>query len=143
MSSLVPYDDALGLLQAANLGFPIAVANIAFDTPSDDATQTNTCWLAFDMIGSVLEPIELGGGAWQEEGYVHIQIVVPSGSGTRFARNVAKMVANVYRNLAPRNVVYFNANLGDDTLDAPDGNWYAIGVSIGYHWQDVPAPAPV
>jgi hypothetical protein len=136
MSSIVPYDDALGLLKAANLGYPIQEPNIAFKQPGSGL------WLAFNMTGDLLEPIELNGGAWQEEGTILVQIIVPTGSGSRLARTVGKQVANIYRNLGPRDVVYFQMSIGENTMDVPVGNWWVMGVTVLYRWQDVPAPAP-
>lgn len=135
MSSIVPYEDAVALLEAANLGYPISYPNLKFAQPS-------TLWLQFNMTGDLLEPIELNGGAWQEEGTLSILVVVPTGTGSKLARTVGKEIANIYRNLGPRDVVYFQASIGENTMDIPVGNWWALGVSILYRWQDVPAAAP-
>lgn len=136
MSSIVPYDDAVALLQAANLGYPIQYPNINFTQPQ------GTPWMAMNMTGDLLEPIELNGGAWQEEGTLLVQIIVPTGTGSRLARTLGKQVANVFRNLGPRDVVYFQMSIGENTMDVPVGNWWVMGVTVLYRWQDVPAPAP-
>lgn len=136
MSSLIPYDDAVALLEGANLGFPIAYPNLPFKPP------TTSLWLAFSMTSDSIDMIELNGGAWQEEGVVQVLVIVPTATGSRQARLVAKQVSDIYRNLGPRNVVYYSGSIGESSQDVPNGNFWAMGVTVNYRYQDTPNPAP-
>jgi hypothetical protein len=131
MSSLAPYDDALALLQGANLGVPIKLPNTPWTNPSPPAL-----WIDFEIIGDSLNPIELNGGAWQEEGRVFCHIVSPVNKGSRDARTLAKTVANVFRGLGPRNVVYLGASIGLGLSPDPSEAWWTLTVMIDYRYQD-------
>lgn len=136
MSSLAPYADARSLLEAANL---VPAANVAwqnepFQEPAGDPAPP---WLAVECVGHVLQPVELGGGVWQEEGTLYVHVMVPAGSGTDTARTLAKQVANVFRGLGPRQVIYRGASIGNSAPTDPQGIWWGLTVTVEWVYQDV------
>lgn len=135
MSTLIPFDDARALLTAANLGYPI-------QWPNEPWTQPATMWISFGMTGDSLMPIEMNGGAWQEDGRLFCHIYTPANQGSRLARQLAKTITNVFRNLGARPVVYHNASTGEGLADDVAGSWWALSVMVEYRVQDVPDPAP-
>lgn len=134
MSSIVPYDNSLAILEAANLGLVIQEPNRKIVYPNED----NAMWLAFDVIGHTLDRLELGGrSTWEESGSVNVFVVVKSFEGSRAARIMAKTIANLYRMAATQPVIYRNASIGLNTMEIPNGSWWALGVSIDYSYQDI------
>lgn len=136
MSSLTPYADARALLKAASLVPPANIAwqNEPFQEPSGDPAAL---WLAVECVGTVLDPIEMGGGAWQEEGTLYVHVMVPAGSGTDAARTLAKQVANTFRGLGPRPVIYRGASIGNSAPSDPQGIWWGLTVTVDWIYQDV------
>lgn len=138
MSSFVPFDDARTLLLAANLVGPALIEwpNEPFDEPSTDPAQQ---WFSVENTGRVLAPVELGtgGGVWAEEGTLYVHVLTPRGRGTDAARVLAKAVANVYRGLGPRNVIYRSASIGDGLMNDRGGLWWALTVSVDWNYQDI------
>jgi hypothetical protein len=139
MSSPAPYNDAVALLQAAGLGVAIHLQNDGTFTepqPHDPNTGASVLWLAVENTSDILEPIELSGGAWQEEGTLYVFVMAPAGDGTTAARALAKNVSNVFRNLGPRNVVYLGGSIGLGHVDDADGKWWTLPVSVRWRYQD-------
>ena len=133
MSSPVPFDDAVAKLQAAALGYPIALPNEPFETPDNPVGP----WLSVSATSTMLAPADLGADVWQEEGTFYVDVMTPTGSGTSTARELAKQVANVFRGLGPENVVYLSATIGGGSVGTEDGLWFCITVSIDWRYQDV------
>ena len=135
MSSPVPWADAKALLQTAlatvPATIPIAWPNVAFANPSPP-----TIWISVDSVGRSLEQIELGGRSWQEEGTLYVYIMAPAGFGTEQSRQLAKTITNGFRNLGPRDVVYYAACIGQGNRDETDGSWWIMPVTIDWRWQD-------
>lgn len=136
MSSFVPFDDARTLLLAANLVSPSLIEwpNEPFQEPKGDPPST---WLSVEAQGHTLSPIEIGANVWQEEGTLFINVMTPAGRGTDAARQLAKSIANVYRGLPARNVVYKSASIGAGMLVEERGIWWMITVSIDWKYQDI------
>lgn len=136
MSSFAPFDDARTLLLAANLvpASHIHWPNEPFREPAGDPPAL---WLMVESIGTLLDPIEMGGGAWQESGTVFVHIMTPINAGSDAARALAKSIANVFRGLPARNVVYRGASIGDGLHTDPAGMWWALTVSVDWVYQDI------
>lgn len=133
MSSPAPWNDARAKLGAAGLGVPIAWPNEPFSNPEPPAL-----WVAVEMTGDVLAPIELASnGAWQEEGRLYAHVMTPAGWGSDQARALAKSIANVFRGLPPAPVVYYGASIGAGQVADPEGAWWRLTVVIDWRYQDV------
>lgn len=132
MSSPVPFDDAVAKLQAAALGYPIALPNEHFDVPEPPGP-----WLSVSATSTMLAPSDLGADVWLEEGTFYVDVMIPTGSGTSTARTLAKNVANVFRGLGPEDVVYRSATIGGGSVGTEDGLWWCLTVSVDWRYQDV------
>lgn len=132
MSSPVPFDNAVTLLTAASLGYPMSVPNTTFVRPEPPAP-----WFRVDSVSHSLAPIELGGGGWQEEGTLYIDVFVPLGSGYSTARTLAKAITNVFRQAPLGDVHYMSTAIGTGGVIQPNGNWWCLTVSVDFKYQDV------
>lgn len=131
MSSPVPFNDARAKILAAELGVPIAWPNKTFTRPAPPGP-----WLSVDITSFVLDPIELGGTVWQEEGTLYVDVFVPAGSGSDAARQLAKTVSNLFRGQYGGPVVYNGGSIGNGSIAEPDGMWWLITVTVQWRYQD-------
>jgi hypothetical protein len=142
MSSFVPFDDARTLLKAAALvpSANIAWPNEPFAEPTGDPPAL---WLAVECTGDTLLPVEIDdgtGGVWQETGMLFVHVMTPAGTGSDAARTLAKSVANVFRGLGARNVIYRRASIGNGIAADPQGIWWNLTVSVQWIYQDIVSP---
>jgi hypothetical protein len=126
-----PWNDARARLEGAALPFPIEWPNEAFTAPDLAA------WLSVEAEGDVLEPIELGHGAWEERGTFLVHVIVPLGTGSATARQVAKDIANIYRGVVGY-TVYRRASIGAG-VPSEDGKWWVLTVTVEWTYTDRPA----
>ncbi len=126
-----PWTDARNRLVAAALPYPIEWPNEAFTTP--DLAP----WLSVEADGDILEPIELGNGAWEERGTFIVHVIVPLGTGSADARQIAKDIANIYRGVVGY-AVYRRASVGSG-VPSEDGKWWVLTVTIEWVYTDRPA----
>jgi hypothetical protein len=126
-----PWTDARNRLVAAALPYPIEWPNEAFAAPDLAA------WLSVEAEGDVLEPIELGNGAWEERGTFMVHVIVPLGTGSATARQVAKDIANIYRGVVGY-TVYRRASIGAG-VPSEDGKWWVLTVTVEWTYTDRPA----
>lgn len=136
MSSLVPYSDARSKLEAnsALSAYPIAWQNEPFVPPDPSATQP--IWLSVETEGRFYQPIELGGGCWEEDGAILVHVVTPTGQGSDTPRTVAKAVADTFRGLTAGNVVYLGGSIGTGASD-PEGMYWILTVVVRFRYQDI------
>lgn len=131
MSSLIPFDDARTKIIAANLGVPIAWPNTTFKKPNPVAL-----WLHVDSTSHTLDPVELSGGVWQEEGTLYVDVFAPTGTGTDAARALAKSVSNIFRGQYGGPVIYLGGSIGNGSVAETDGMWWVITVTVQWRYQD-------
>ena len=129
--SPAPWEDAKNRLIAAALPYPIEWPNENFTAPEFST------WLSVEAEGDVLEPIELGGGAWEERGVFIVHVIVPLGTGSLAARQIAKDVANIYRGVNGF-TVYRRAVIGSGS-PTEDGKWWVLTVNVEWTYTDRPA----
>lgn len=129
--SPTPWADARARLEAAALGYPIEWPNEPFSTPD------LSLWLSVEAEGDVVEPIELGPGAWEERGVFMVHVCAPLGTGSATARQVAKDIANIYRGVNGF-TVYRRASIGAGA-STEDGRWWVLTVTIDWTYTDRPA----
>ena len=129
-----PWNDARHRLLAAALVPPdmIEWPNEPFRQPEPSRGP----WLSVESSGDVLAPIELGDGAWVEEGRLYVHVLVPAYSGSRVARELAKGVANAFRGLGPAPTRYYGASIGAGQPDDVDGTTWRLTVVIDWKFQD-------
>jgi hypothetical protein len=126
-----PWTDARDRLTAAALGYPIEWPNEAFTAPEFST------WLSVEAEGDILEPIELGNGAYEERGVFIVHVLVPLGTGSLAARQIAKDVANIYRGVNGP-TIYRRAVIGSGS-PTEDGKWWVLTVNIDWNYTDRPA----
>jgi hypothetical protein len=126
-----PWSDARARLEAAALPYPIEWPNEPFTTP--DLAP----WLSVEAEGDVLEPIELGGGAWEERGTLMVHVCIPLGTGSATGRQIAKDIANIYRGVNGL-TLYRRASIGAG-VPTEDGRWWVITVTLEWTYTDRPA----
>lgn len=131
MSSLVPFDTSRTMLTGAALGYPIAWPNVTFKKPNPVAP-----WLAVECTSHTLDPVELSGGVWQEEGTLYVDVFVPAGTGTDTARTIAKNVSNIFRGQYGGPVIYNGGSIGNGSIAESDGMWWVITVTMQWRYQD-------
>ena len=139
MVSPVPWLDARSIIEGSGLlaGF-IEWPNEPFAPPP---AETGQLWASVMDVGEALAPIELSGnGAWQEGGRIMMAVYAPSNTGSIAARQMAKAIANLFRGLPPRPVVYEDASVGAGQVTTERGNYWGILLSIGFKYQDFPTP---
>lgn len=132
MSSPVPWNDARARLDAAFSTTPVAWPNEQFAHP-----EPPSIWLAVEMTGDVLAPVELGANVWQEEGRLLVHVFAPVGTGTEDARTTAKQVANTFRAIASDPIIYLGASIGHGETSDDQGMWWRLTVSVDWRYQDI------
>lgn len=136
MCSPEVWQDVRARIELANLvpADHISWPNERFVTP--DPNGESPLWIIVEAAANLAEPIELGGGVWQETGSVWIHAVAPSGAGVTGLRQLTKLAANAFRGLPPGPVTYTGADIGMGEAGDEDGNWYIVSVRIEYRYQD-------
>lgn len=129
MSSPAVWTDARARLEAAALA-PVAWPNEAFAPPEPPGP-----WIAVEVYGDLSEPIEIGGGTWQESGTLLLHVMVPTGTGIAAGLALRKAAANLFRGLPPGPVLYDGARFDPGGAD-DDGLWHRLSVGISYRYQD-------
>lgn len=141
MSSPAPFNDARTRLIAANLGITLSWPNDLFTEPTPPTNSVADplpyMWAAVQMTGYTLTPIDIGAGAWQENGTLYVHIMTPTGWGTDAARTLGKTVANTFRGLPGAPMVYTRASIGDSAAEDEDGAWWRLTVTIDWRYQDI------
>ena len=137
MSSPAPFNDARTRIIAANLGVPISWPNEPFAKPQPfNNANVPQPWLVVRMTSDVLEPIELGGAVWQEEGRLYVDVMVPTGSGSDTARTLAKAAADVFRGVSIGPLTYLGGSIGNGITADENGEWWCLTVVIDWRYQD-------
>lgn len=132
MSTPVPFNDARERLQAADLGVPVEWPNTQFKAPSPPGV-----WIAMDMESESMQPIELGGGVWEERGTLMLDIIIPDNWGTDFARVVAQNIILAFRGVSSGSLYYERAQIGNSGPDPERGKYYVMPVRIAWRYQDI------
>ncbi|MFT8245198.1 phage tail terminator-like protein [Roseomonas sp. BN140053] len=137
MSSPEVWADARVLITAgaAALSLPVAWPNETFSPPEPLGP-----FLAVEVSGDGAEPLELGGGVWVEDGAIHLHVMVPTGWGITQGLQLRKALADGFRGLPPRAVVYDRFTLDPGGMDE-DGNWFRLSLRVAYRYQDIGIPA--
>lgn len=131
MSSPTPWADAKARILAAGLGVTIAWPNEPITLPEPPAI-----WLRVSSVSHMLQPIEIGGKSWQEEGTLLCDIVIPRGTGIDAAQTLAKTILNTFRGLPPGPTVYLTGAIGSSAEEEIRGMWLVMPVAVDWRYQD-------
>lgn len=114
-----------------------------FITPTD-ASGAPTPWIAVGMSGVVYGQQSMGAARqadnrWDEDGTLWLPVYVASGTGSSRARQLAKLIADLFRGLTmlSGSLEFGDAFIGAGAASEEDGNWYEI--PLGIEWRRVEA----
>lgn len=104
--------------------------------------DTVSPWVLVELSGDVYEQASIGAATvatnrWDEEGALHLAVMVPSGSGSVVARTHARNLADLFRGhtLMSGALEFGATHIGRGDRADVDGNWYMIPVDID--WRKV------
>lgn len=136
MSSPAVYDAIRSFLEAEFSDAPLHFENEGAD-PVEGAA-----WVYVDVRGTLYGQATIGAAdqaenRWDEEGQLFLDVNVPSGTGGRKARQLAKSLADLFRG---RTLLAGTLEFGDAII-APSGgdesgNWWAVTVTLEWRWLD-------
>jgi len=139
MSSPEVYDDARAIIEAAalSLNLPVAWPNEEFLEPQPfDNEGVPSVWVAVELEGDVGDPVEIGGVQWDEQGVVHLSVMIPLNTGVREGMAKRKALALAFRGLPPGVVLYGSSSLDPGGPSETDGRWRMLGLRVAYSFQD-------
>lgn len=121
-----------GLVPADRIAWP----NETFDPPDPTASPA-PLWLAVTADGVECEPIELGGGVWEERGAITIAGFAPFGVGVADLFALTKAVAALFRpaDTPPEGIAYLGLST-DEGFPDDDGVWFRLTLRVDYRFQD-------
>lgn len=118
---------------------PFKFENESFDQPDPPAP-----WIAMALTGVLYGQESIGASRqadnrWDEAGRVWLPVFVPVGSGASRARQLAKLLANLFRGLTLMNgdLEFMDAFIGEGEPAPEEGNWFKIPLVI--EWRRVEA----
>lgn len=118
---------------------PFRFENENFDKPDPPAP-----WIAVALTGVLYGQQSLGASLqadnrWDESGHLWLPVFVPTGTGSSRARQVAKLLADIFRGLTllSNSLEFRDAFIGEGGPAAESGNWYELPLVI--EWRRVDA----
>jgi hypothetical protein len=132
MSKVAAYADIQARL--TGVAYPIKWPNTPFTLPVD-AGGDPTPYYIVEIMGGASEPIELGGGIWQNVGMTWVHMLVPVNSGADAAFAMADDIIARFRSPPLEPVVYLE--ISDDPGDPGDdnGNYWRTSISASWRLQ--------
>lgn len=118
---------------------PFRFENERFDKPDPPAP-----WVAVALTGVLYGQQSIGASRqadnrWDETGHLWMPVFVEVGSGSSRPRQIAKMLADIFRGLTLVNntLEFMDAFIGEGSPAPEEGNWYELPVVI--EWRRVEA----
>jgi Bacteriophage related domain of unknown function len=118
---------------------PFRFENEAFEKPNPPAP-----WIAVALTGVLYGQESLGASVqadnrWDESGHLWLPVFVEAGTGASRARQLAKMLADIFRGLTllAGSLEFRDAFIGEGGPSSEVGNWYELPVAI--EWRRVEA----
>lgn len=151
MAADAVYDAIKSYLQtAANVAVLVdpdtgVVPPFRFENENFEKPNPPSPWIAVAMTGVLYGQQSLGASVqsdnrWDESGHLWLPVFTPSGSGSSRARQIAKMLANIFRGLNTLlngSLEFRDAFIGEGAPASEDGNWYELPLVI--EWRRVEA----
>ena len=113
--------------------------NEAFEKPEPPAP-----WIAVALTGVLYGQQSIGASTqadnrWDETGHLWLPVFVPVGTGASRARQLAKLLANIFRGLLllDDTLEFMDAFIGEGQPAPEEGNWFQLDVAI--EWRRVEA----
>lgn len=118
---------------------PFRFENETFDKPDPPAP-----WISAALTGVLYGQKSIGASRqadnrWDETGHLWIPVFVPIGTGSSRARQLAKMLADIFRGLTllAGSLEFLDAFIGEGSPSPEEGNYYELAVVI--EWRRVEA----
>lgn len=113
---------------------PFRFENENFNKPEPPAP-----WIAMAITGVIYSQESIGAGQqednrWDETGHLWLPVFVPAGTGASRARQLGKMLANIFRGLTLLNdsLEFMDSFIGEGEPAPEEGNWYKLEVAIAW-----------
>lgn len=118
---------------------PFRFENESFEQPSPPAP-----WIAMALTGVLYGQQSLGASLqasnrWDESGHLWLAILVPAGTGSSRARQLAKLLADIFRGLTmlSGSLEFLDAFIGEGAPANETGNWFELPLVI--EWRRIEA----
>lgn len=110
---------------------------------ADDAGNP-TPWAIVEITGTLYGQESIGAenqasNRWDEEGQLFIHVLVPSGTGAKLARGLAKQAINLFRGtrlLEDQSLEFMEGSVGMGAPARDIGNWYRVSAEIAWRHMD-------
>lgn len=116
---------------------PFRFENENFEKP--DATNANAEWISVALTGVLYGQRSIGASLqadnrWDEKGHLWLPVFVPVGSGGSRARQIAKLLADIFRGrtMLSGSLEFLDTFIGEGVPSTEEGNWYELPVAIEY-----------
>lgn len=134
-----------GLADATTLVVPsFRFENDGEFIPPKDSTGTPIPWISMALARVLYGQTSIGenqqaNNNWEETGQLVLSVFVPVGSGGSRARQLAKLLADIFRGLRllSDKMEFLDAGIGGSGPAPEEGNWYQLDVVID--WRHVEA----
>jgi len=100
-------------------------------------------WVMVEMTGTLYAQQSLGASVqadnrWDEEGQLWLHVFVPTGTGGREARRIARLLADLFRGttLLGDSLEFLDAQIGMGEAGDETGSWYRVSVEIDWRHMD-------
>lgn len=117
---------------------PFRFGNESFQKPDPPAP-----WIAMTLTGVLYGQQSIGAGVqadnrWDEDGHLWLPVFVEVGTGESRSRQLAKMLANIFRGLTLLNghLEFMDAFVGEGESALEEGNWYKLEVVVEWRRMD-------
>jgi hypothetical protein len=132
MSSIEVYDVVEQRLKALWTATPLVFENEDWPTPATPAP-----FVFVEVYGDMFGQASIGeeepaDNVWREQGQLLMHVLVPSGTGTRLARQHAKALAVLFRGQDIGGVTFGDASLGGTEPGTQDGQYYRMTCSVAW-----------
>lgn len=114
---------------------PFRFENENFEKPNPPAP-----WIAVALTGVLYGQKSIGeavqaNNCWDETGHLWLPVFVEVGTGASRARQLAKLLADIFRGLTllNGNLEFFDAFIGEGAPAQEEGNWFELPVVIEWH----------
>lgn len=148
MAADAVYDAIKSYLQtAANVsGLANATTGVVppFRFENENFEKPDTEWISVALTGVLYGQQSIGASLqadnrWDERGHLWLPVMVPVGSGGSRARQIAKLLADIFRGrtMLSGSLEFLDTFIGEGSPSAEEGNWFELPVAI--EWRRVEA----
>lgn len=121
-----------------------AVPSIRFENEDFDKPEPPVPWISMALTTGIYRQESIGahtqaGNRWDETGELWLAVFVPTGSGASRARQIAKLLADIFRGqtLLAGSLEFMDTFIGTGSPAPDEGNWFELPISI--EWRRVEA----